>query len=208
LNISLDTLNKERFAHITGADKIEKVFLGINSAIKLGFAPIKLNAVIIKGFNDDEILPLCKFAAQNNLILRFIEFMPIGNSPDWKESDIFTGRDILNVIGKQYSISEASKVEGGGPARHYTLSDGCLIGLITPISDHFCNKCDKLRLTSDGKLRPCLLSDIEIPVADALRARDKKLFIQRVHSALSVKKKRPVIESKDGFSRTMSRIGG
>jgi cyclic pyranopterin phosphate synthase len=210
LNISLDTLDKERFSYITGGGDIEKVFSGIDKAVKVGFAPIKLNAVIIKGFNDQEILPLCKFAHDNGLILRFIEFMPIGNSSGWNKDDIFTGKDILDAIRKEYEVSEASKVEGAGPARHYTLSNGARIGLITPISDHFCSECDKLRLTSDGLLRPCLLSDVEIPAADALKKHDEDLFMESVHKALSVKKKSPLIgyELKKSFSRTMSRIGG
>jgi cyclic pyranopterin phosphate synthase len=210
LNISLDTLNRDRFAHITDCGDIDSVLKGIESAVEIGFSPIKLNAVIIKGFNDDEVIPLCKFAAERGLILRFIEFMPIGNSPDWEKKNIFTGKDILDIIGKEYAITEAPKPVGAGPARHYILSDGTLIGLITPMSAHFCNECDKLRLTADGKLRPCLLSDMEISVRDAIKSRNEPLFTELVHRALSVKNKEHAVgaEFKKSFSRPMQGIGG
>jgi cyclic pyranopterin phosphate synthase len=210
LNVSFDTLSAEKHAFITGGGSIEKVLNGLERALKTGFAPIKLNAVIIKGFNDDEILPLCTYAAENGFIVRFIEFMPIGNSPDWKKENIMTGEEILNVIEGRYGASEAVQVEGAGPAKHFMLSDGTLIGIITPISAHFCDKCDKLRLTADGKLRPCLLSDCEIDAADAIKKQDKQAFIECVQKALAAKNKRHEIslEYNKNFVRTMSGIGG
>jgi cyclic pyranopterin phosphate synthase len=210
LNISFDTLSAEKHASITGGGSLEKVLNGIECAIKTGFAPIKLNTVIIKGFNDDEILPLCTYAAEKGLILRFIEFMPIGNSPDWKKENIMTGEEILEAVERRYGTIESVQVEGAGPAKYFKLSNGALIGIITPISEHFCDKCDKLRLTADGKLRPCLLSDCEINAAEAIRKHDKQAFIACVLKALAAKNRQHEVslEYKKNFVRTMSGIGG
>jgi cyclic pyranopterin phosphate synthase len=210
LNISFDTLSAEKHAFITGGGSLENVLDGLECALKTGFAPIKLNAVIIKGFNDDEILPLCAYAAENGFIVRFIEFMPIGNSLEWKKENIMTGEEILKVVEQRYGAIESVQVEGAGPAKYFKLSDGTIIGIITPISEHFCDKCDKLRLTADGKLRPCLLSDCEINAADAIKKQDKQAFIACVLKALAIKNRRHEIslEYKKNFVRTMSGIGG
>jgi cyclic pyranopterin phosphate synthase len=210
LNISLDTLKESRHTFITGGGELKDVLAGIERAMEIGFSPIKLNAVIIKGFNDDEILPLCKFAADKGAILRFIEFMPIGNSADWKTDSVITGKQIIDVISKEYTVVKDEKTDGMGPAKYHALSGGPLIGLITPLSDHFCNRCNKIRLTSDGKFRPCLLSDLEVPAADAIKKRDEIAFLKCIDDALMRKNAEHSVgsEFKKRFARTMSGIGG
>jgi cyclic pyranopterin phosphate synthase len=210
LNISLDTLEESRHSFITGGGNLNDVLAGIERAMEIGFSPIKLNAVIIKGFNDDEVIPLCKFAADKGAILRFIEFMPIGNSADWKTDNIITGKQIIDIISKEYTVVKDEKTDGLGPAKYHTLSGGPLIGLITPLSDHFCGRCDKIRLTSDGKFRPCLLSDLEVPAADAIKKRDEAAFLRCVDEALMRKNAEHSVgaEFKKRFARTMSGIGG
>ena len=210
LNISLDSLNPERYKYVTGGFGIDNTMAGIRVAKKLGFSPIKINAVVIRGFNDDEITDFCEFAATNDFVVRFIEFMPIGNSTDWKKDNIVTGEEIVDIIRRRYEVTSLPKMPCTGPAKNFKLSNGAEIGVITPMSNHFCDTCDKIRLTSDGKLRPCLLSDKEVSVADAVNTKDEELLIRRVKESLELKNIEHSIgtDSKDRFHRTMSKIGG
>lgn len=210
LNISLDTLKKDRCAYITGVDKFDHVMAGIRTAALTGFSPIKVNAVVIRGFNDDELENFCRFAADENIIVRFIEFMPIGNSSRWNKDSIVTGGEILQRISS-FEPKLLKKDENSGPAQNYRLNNGATIGIITPISRHFCNECDKLRITSDGKIRPCLLSDKEISLVEAVNARDKELVKQLITEAVTTKGREHEVSAGDKnekFTRTMSKIGG
>lgn len=209
LNISLDSLKEDRNSFITGVDGFGKVMDGIKLASETGFSPIKINTVVIKGFNDDEIEDFCRFAAENNVIGRFIEFMPIGNSPDWGASKIITGADILERLGK-YEPVEIARDGNSGPAQNYKLNNGAVIGIITPMSRHFCGDCDKLRLTADGRIRPCLLSDKEINLTEVLKSRDRDAAVKLICEALNIKSIDHGVETCNtaGFKRTMSKIGG
>lgn len=210
LNISLDSLRPERNKYITGVDGFDQVIKGISAATVAGFSPIKINTVAIKGFNDDELTHFCDFAAEKGVIVRFIEFMPIGNSADWGEKSIMTGEDILQRLGK-FSPMLLDKDINSGPAKNYKLNNGAIIGVITPISRHFCGDCDKLRLTADGKIRPCLLSDKEINLTEVLKSRDKNVAIKIINEAFCSKS---IDHGLTGdapageFKRTMSKIGG
>lgn len=211
INISIDSLKQERYSYITGGFKLDKIISGLQAAKDAGLNPIKINNVAIKGFNDDEILDFCEFAAINNVNVRFIEFMPIGNSSGWKKENIITGSEILDIISKKYSIEQIKRNSNEGPAVNYRLSNGAKIGVITPISNHFCGDCDKLRLTSDGKIRPCLLSDNEIDIHSMIRNKDKKALKQALEKSLNLKEEKHHVDSEnknEKFKRTMSKIGG
>jgi cyclic pyranopterin phosphate synthase len=210
VNISLDSLRSDRYKFITGGFEMEKTMAGIEAAKALGMSPIKINCVAIRGFNDDEILNFCDFAAEHGVTARFIEFMPIGNSIDWKKENIISGGEILERIAEYHTIEALPKAEHTGPARNYKLSNGATIGIITPMSNHFCGECDKIRLTADGKLRACLLSDKEADIAEAVRAKDKDALIKLLKTALHMKEDEHSVgmDSKDKFNRTMSGIGG
>lgn len=210
LNISLDSLREDRFRYITGGYSFEGTMSGIEKVRALGFAPIKINVVAIKGFNDDEIYDFCQFAAAKNVIVRFIEFMPIGNSLEWKKENIISGKEIIEHIGKKYEVKALPKNPDAGPARNFELSNGAQIGIITPISEHFCGECDKIRLTADGKLRPCLLSDKEYSIAEAAASKDKDALRLGLTAALGLKdvEHTVVIGDNGEFKRTMSKIGG
>lgn len=211
INISLDSLKQERYEYITGGFKLDEILEGINKALKVGLNPIKINVVAIKTFNDDEILDFCDFAAVNDLNVRFIEFMPIGNKIEWRKEHIITGEEILKIIAKKYSYERVEKTNFDGPAINYRLSNGAKIGIITPISNHFCSECDKLRLTADGKLRPCLLSDKEIDLYDEIKNRDFDKFKEKIRESLNLKEMVHNISSEGctaQFKRTMSKIGG
>ncbi len=176
VNISLDTIDPERFRRITRGGDIESVFEGIAAAEKAGLAPIKINSVIVRGLNDDELLSLARLSMDHPWHVRFIELMPVGNAQDW-------GPGFPAADQRYFSVSEmrtrlatlnmkpATPPTGNGPARTFRIP-GALgtIGLISPVGDHFCKGCNRLRLTADGALRPCLLLDVEIPIREALRA--------------------------------------
>ncbi len=210
LNISLDTLNAERFNYIAGTNKFEETMEGIRTAIKTDFKQVKINAVMIKGFNDDELVDFVNFAAEENIIMRFIEFMPVGNHNLWSQENIITSEMILNQLSHLNPV-KLGKDKNSGPAVNYKLSNGATIGIITPITKHFCDDCDKVRLTYDGYIRSCLLDDREIDIKDAIRNRDTDMLIEGIKEALAIKSKeydKNSVEVKNGYNRTMSRIGG
>ena len=210
LNISLDSLNHEKNKYITGVDKTEDILAGIKKAAEIGFKPIKVNSVIIRDFNDDEIVQFAELSAKYNIICRFIEFMPIGNSENWNENNIVYGSEILERLSA-FEPQDMEKDINSGPAVNYKLNNGGIIGIITPISKHFCSECDKLRITADGKIRPCLLSDNEIDIKKALQSRNKDLLIKQIMQALNIKHDEHNVSVGDenhDFKRTMSKIGG
>ena len=210
LNISLDSLNHEKNKYITGVDKTEDILAGIKKAAEIGFKPIKVNSVIIRDFNDDEIVQFAELSAKYNIICRFIEFMPVGNSENWNENNIVYGSEILERLSA-FEPQDMEKDINSGPAVNYKLNNGGIIGIITPISKHFCSECDKLRITADGKIRPCLLSDNEIDIKKALQSRNKDLLIKQIMQALNIKHDEHNVSVGDenhDFKRTMSKIGG
>ncbi|KAA0257664.1 GTP 3',8-cyclase MoaA [Deferribacter autotrophicus] len=211
INISLDSLKKDRYEFITGGFDLEAIIDSIKYAKEVGFKPIKINVVAIKGFNDDEILDFCEFSAENDLNVRFIEFMPLESSMEWKKENIITGKEILEKISKKYELKHLEKENLSGPSDNYLLSNGAKIGIITPISNHFCATCDKLRLTADGKLRPCLLSDYEIDLKPAIINSDAELLLKLIQDSLHLKAEKHPVDcdlANKRFGRHMSEIGG
>lgn len=210
INVSLDSLKPERYQLITGGFNLKNIIDGIKAAQNVGLFPIKINTVLIKGFNDDEIIDFCNFSADNNVTVRFIEFMPIGNSSEWNKNSIIKGKEILDKISEHFTLTKLEKHRFEGPALNYRLSNGAKIGIITPISNHFCGECDKLRITPEGKLRPCLLSDKEIDLREAIKNRNEEFFLQLIKESLNLKDWSHHIADceKIKFSRTMSKIGG
>ena len=210
LNISLDTLNAERFNYIAGANMFDQTMAGIRTAIRTDFKQVKINAVMIKGFNDDELIDFVNFAAEENIIMRFIEFMPVGNHDLWNKENIVTSEMILKQLA-HLNPEKLGKDKNTGPAVNYKLSNGATIGVITPITKHFCDDCDKVRLTYDGYIRSCLLDDREVDINNVIKNRDTDMLIECIKEALAIKSKeydKNSTEVKNGYNRTMSRIGG
>jgi cyclic pyranopterin phosphate synthase len=169
INISLDSLNGKKYAQITGYDYFETVWAGIEQARKIGFAPIKINVVAMRGINDNEIVDFGRLSLDHPFHIRFIEYMPIGNSRTSSQDQILTPeiKDIIGSIGKLYPIDRG---QDDGPARRYRIAGAQgEVGFISALSQHFCSRCNRLRLTADGKLRACLLSDHHEPLKAALR---------------------------------------
>jgi cyclic pyranopterin phosphate synthase len=174
VNVSLDTLRPERFQHITRRGRMEDVLAGMEAARAAGLAPVKINTVVIRGMNDDEVVNFARKTVETEWNIRFIEAMPVGNSVlaagGWRDR-VVTAQEIRRQIEAALGDLEPAKMGvGNGPARYYRLpgAKGTL-GFITPVSEHFCYQCNRLRLTADGQLRPCLLSDQEIDLRTPLR---------------------------------------
>ncbi|HPY36409.1 MAG TPA: GTP 3',8-cyclase MoaA [Clostridia bacterium] len=172
LNISIDSLQKERYHELTGGGDIERVLLGIDEALTAGLVPLKLNTVLMRGINDDEIDTLMLLAKDRPLDIRFIELMPMGNGDCSKlrieSSEILKTRPWLIPISPRY-ISQ--------PSVDYTAAGfKGRIGFISPVTNSFCENCNRVRITSDGLLRPCLGDDNEISLLDALKGTDEELL--------------------------------
>jgi cyclic pyranopterin phosphate synthase len=187
LNISLDTLDPIKFKKITRIGNFDDVMKGIKAAKDSGIGSIKLNVVLIRGFNDGEISSLLEFASNNGLLLRLIEFMPIENEI-WDEESFISGDEILsNLPGGGVWERMPSNGMDEGPAAYYKNSrSGHKIGIITAVSDHFCNKCNRLRISASGQLRLCLFSPEEIPLRELILKRDteglKRLILESIEN--------------------------
>jgi cyclic pyranopterin phosphate synthase len=210
VNISLDSLKRERFAHITGVDAFQDVMKSIETAREAGLNPIKINTVIIKGFNDDEVLDFAQFARDRNLSVRFIEFMPFGESELWDSSKIVPSQAIEEQIRRVYDL-EPSLSRGTGPAKMFKIRDSKgRVGFISPVSSHICSQCNRIRLTSSGMIRPCLFSDVEYDAKGVLRggADDEaiKAFVSGIVGVKPEKKGEIGVVRK--CQRSLQQIGG
>jgi cyclic pyranopterin phosphate synthase len=170
VNVSLDTLKPDRFNQITRCGKFEDTLKGIEAAREEGLNPVKINMVVMSGINDDEIVDFAAKTISDGWHVRFIEYMPVID-------DASGVSRLVSVASMKHRISQLGKMEpcrvsvGNGPAKYYRLPDATgTIGFITPITEHFCFQCNRLRLTADGKLRPCLLSEEEIDLREPLRS--------------------------------------
>jgi cyclic pyranopterin phosphate synthase len=173
VNISLDTLDRDVYSKITGRDLHAQVLEGINAAIAVGFDQIKLNSVLMRGRNEDQLIPLIEFAASHNLILRFIEMMPVSTTEVLSEDNFMSVFEAKRLIESVYgSLIPETEFRTNGPATYYQVpSREQRIGFIGAMTNlHFCENCNKLRLTCDGKLRPCLGSYLEFDIMRPLRA--------------------------------------
>ncbi|HNY99924.1 MAG TPA: GTP 3',8-cyclase MoaA [Anaerolineaceae bacterium] len=175
VNVSLDTLNPERFARITRGGSLQKVLDGLDLAEVWGLLPIKINMVVMRGVNDDEMESMAQLSVTRGWHVRFIEIMPIQNQTPWGEgfpmpADTYYPIPEMIERLKEAGLQKVDDKVGSGPAVEYCLP-GALgrIGFITPVSEPFCSQCNRLRLTADGNLRPCLMSDIEVPILQTLR---------------------------------------
>jgi len=157
INLSLDTLDPEKYAYITRTGKLEQFRAGLDAALNAGFDKVKINAVLIGGFNEDEILPLAELTRQYPVDMRFIEMMPMYDSGDFDVSSFISNKTVLRYLPEAVPVSH-----DGSVAELYHLP-GAMgnIGLISPVNAHFCSDCNRLRLTSDGKIKPCLHSPVE-----------------------------------------------
>lgn len=213
VNISLDTLKSDRFEQVTRIGKLGDVWAGINTAVKVGFKPIKINTVVMRGFNDDEIVDLARMTTELPLHLRFIEVMPIGDTENWAAEKHVSTNEIFEIVNKELGILKpVKKVIGNGPAKYYQIPGAKgTIGFIGAISKHFCDECNRLRLTSEGKLRPCLQSPVEVDIKEMLRKGATDEELEKIFEDVVLKKPQKHTMVEDGWGenqRKMSQIGG
>ena len=160
INVSLDTLNSEKYKRMTRRGDLAKVLEGIFAAKQYGFYPIKINAVIERGVNDDEIIELVDFSRKNGFAIRFIEYMDVGNSNDWKLEKVVSKKEILATIGAHYPLKETGRDDGSAPSVDYQFVDGGGdVGVIASVTEPFCSSCTRVRLTADGKIVTCMFSE-------------------------------------------------
>ena len=160
INVSIDTLVHEKFKQITKRGDLDKVLEGLFAAKALGLHPIKINAVIERGLNDDDIIPLVEFSREHGFSMRFIEYMDVGNANNWISEKIVSKKEILATINARYPLREVGRDNGTAPAVDYEFTDGVGdVGVIASVTEPFCSTCTRARLTADGKLVTCLFSD-------------------------------------------------
>jgi cyclic pyranopterin phosphate synthase len=207
LNISLDTLKPDRFTEITRGGQLEPVLRAIDKACQSGIKKVKINTVLIGGFNEDEIGDLIQMTKDRAIDVRFIELMPIGQAANWaKEKFVSNGIVLQNHEG----LIPVDYFDPSSPARYYQIEGHKgLIGLINPISCNFCSNCNRIRLTADGKLKPCLHSDMEVDVLNVLRNNPSTL-LDTIKQSVVAKPKEHHINEKifEPIKRNMNRIGG
>lgn len=220
INISLDTLDPLQFEQLTRRTGIQNVLDGIDASLDVGFDPVKINSVVIRSLNQD-FLGFAYLTMNRPLHVRFIEFMPVGhqdglNETGWTEDDVIPSAELRDIINEQTRAAGLGELEalgagegprGSGPASYFQLPGAKgTIGFISSLSNHFCERCNRLRLTADGFLRPCLFSDEEFDVRTALREGTDDDVLEAFHAALH--NKPDAHHHRVGTERDMSKIGG
>jgi cyclic pyranopterin phosphate synthase len=216
INISLDTLQPERFARITGVDCFAQVWQGIEQAQAFDFSPIKINTVVMRGVNDDELGDFVRMSRDTAMEIRFIEFMPIGSSSSWDKKVYMSSDEIMERISNQGELIPVSRGKSAGPATMFRAGEDAKgkVGFISPISHRFCDQCNRLRLTSEGMLRSCLLDDQETNLRSVLRQGCSDEDIQHIlQAAVRNKPKGHQMEERlknqgENCHGRMFRIGG
>lgn len=212
VSFSLDSLDRANFRKITGRDGLTEVLASIALAQELGFNPVKVNAVIIRGINDHEVEDLAGFARERGLSLRFIEFMPLDSARAWQKEMVVTAREVLARIQQRFALKPLAAENPSSTSRRWAFEDGRgELGMIAPVSEPFCGNCNRIRLTADGKIRTCLFSVVEHDLRGLLRngASDESLE-EWVRAVVLKKEDRHHIGEPDFVppARTMSCIGG
>jgi len=213
INISLDSLNSERFKKITRTGELDKVLRGIQAAKQAGFDNIKLNTVLMRGTNDDEVQALVDFAIQQAIDISFIEEMPLGEVDHTRESTFVSNAETLKTLQSKYALT-ASTVTTGGPARYWRIADSnTKIGFISPHSHNFCEACNRVRITCKGELFLCLGQEDKVDLMPLLRnhPNDDQPLIQAILDSMSIKPKGHDFDlkrAKPAVVRFMSHTGG
>ncbi len=213
ITISIDSLKREVFQKMTGVDVIDRVLEGINAAKEAGLVPIKTNAVVVRGHNEDEVVDFAAFAREHAVSMRFIEYMPLDSGHDWSREDVVTGREIRERINEEFLLVPSKVRRGSETSARYRFADGAPgeIGIIAPVSEPFCGACSRIRLTADGQIRTCLFSTVEHSLRDVVRnGASRTAIVEYIESVVLRKEPRHYINDPEFVqpSRTMSFIGG
>ncbi len=212
VNVSLDTLDRERFHQLARRDRLHDVLAGLAAAKRAGFAPIKVNTVLMRGFNDDEVLPLARWARDEGFELRFIEWMPLDFQRQWDRAKLVPADEILAALSSEFALEAAADDDPSAPARTFRYADGRgRVGVIASVTRPFCGQCDRIRLTADGQLRTCLFSVREYDFRRVMRAGGDDDAIEALLRSAVLRKEPGHLIGQAAFvqpERGMSAIGG
>ena len=212
LNVSLDALDPEKFRDVNRRDCLQSVLDGLDTARKVGFKSIKINAVAVRNFSETEIMSLIEMGRSDGFEIRFIEFMPLDSDKVWERDKVLFGHEIVNIIKENYELVPIDNSLEIGPASEYNFADGKgKIGIITAVSNPFCDHCNRIRMTADGKLRTCLFSTKETNLKELIRSgATDETIIETLKQAVLVKEPGHKINLDDFErpSRAMHAIGG
>jgi cyclic pyranopterin phosphate synthase len=212
VNVSLDTLDPKRFHAIARRDRFGEVIAGLEAARRVGFAPIKINTVLMRGFNEDEAVPLARWARDEGYELRFIEWMPLDFQHSWSREKLVPAAEILEQIGAVFPLEPARRLDPSAPAMLYRYLDGRgAVGVIASVTRPFCGHCDRIRLTADGQIRTCLFSLKEYDFREAMRSGATDERIAAMLQAAVWRKEPGHLINNPAFvqpERGMSAIGG
>jgi cyclic pyranopterin phosphate synthase len=213
VTISLDSLKRDTFTQMTGVDVLDRVLAGISAAKQSGLEPIKINAVIVRGHNEDEVVDFAAFSRKHDVKMRFIEFMPLDSGHDWSREMVVSGREIRNRISERFPLTPTGVARGSETSSRYRYTDGAPgeVGIIAPVTEPFCGACSRIRLTADGQIRTCLFSTVEHSLRDVIRTGAKRNeVIDFIESVVMKKEPRHYINDPQFVapSRSMSFIGG
>ena len=213
VTLSLDSLDREKFLDITGVDALEDVYAAIEAAKQLGFEPVKVNACVVRGRNDDELIDFARFARETDVSFRFIEFMPLDSGHEWSRDMVVSGKEIHAAIDAVYPLKLKETSRGSETSWKYEFADGAPgeIGIIAPVTEMFCGACSRIRLTADGQIRTCLFSTTEHNLRDVVRSgASREEIVQFIENVVMKKEPRHYINDAEFIqpARTMSFIGG
>lgn len=213
ITISLDSLKRDVFRKMTGVDVLERVLEGIGAARDAGLQPIKINAVIVRGHNEDEVSDFAAFARQHDVHMRFIEFMPLDSGHEWSREQVVSGREIRERISERFPLVPLKAPRGSETATRFRFADDAPgeIGIIAPVTEPFCGACSRIRLTADGQIRTCLFSTVEHSLRDVVRSGASRAeIVSYIEGVVWNKEPRHYINDPAFIapSRTMSFIGG
>jgi cyclic pyranopterin phosphate synthase len=212
LNVSLDALDPEKFRDVNRRDCLQSVLDGLDMARKVGFKSIKINAVAVRNFSETEIMGLIEMGRSEGFEIRFIEFMPLDSDKVWERDKVLFGHEIIDLIKENYELIPIDNSLEIGPASEYNFADGKgKVGIITAVSNPFCDHCNRIRMTADGKLRTCLFSTNETDLKELIRsgATDENI-IEALNQAVLIKEPGHKINLDDFErpTRAMHAIGG
>lgn len=213
ITISLDSLKRDTFKQMTGVDVLDRVLAGIDAAKQARLEPIKINVVVVRGHNEDEVADFAAFARAHDVKMRFIEFMPLDSGHDWSREDVVSGREIRERISERFPLAPLDVYRGSETSSRYRFADGGPgeVGIIAPVTEPFCGACSRIRLTADGQIRTCLFSTVEHSLRDVVRTGATRAeIIDFIESVVLKKEPRHYINDPQFVapSRSMSFIGG
>jgi len=213
ITISVDSLKRDVFKQMTGVDVLDRVLAGIEAARQAELSPIKINAVIVRGHNEEEVPDFAQFARDYDVKMRFIEFMPLDSGHDWSREDVVSGREIRKRIEERFPLVPLDVSRGSETSSRYRFADGAPgeIGIIAPVTEPFCGACSRIRLTADGQIRTCLFSTVEHSLRNRVRDNASRAeIINFIESVVLKKEPRHYINEPqfEAPSRSMSFIGG